>query len=60
MNDYRTLKLLEALAECARHSRGMLSAYTKVLVIFPLDVNKYRNLTDSENREFKRVHCCFF
>lgn len=48
MNDYRTLKLLEAFAECARHSRRMLSAYNKVLVIFPLDVNRYRNLTDDE------------
>ena len=35
VNDYRTLKLLEAFAECARHSRRMLSAYNKVLVIFP-------------------------
>ena len=48
MNDYRTLKLLEAFAECARHSRRMLSAYNKVLSIFPLDVDKYRILTDDE------------
>ena len=48
MNDYRTLKLLEAFAECARHSRRMLSAYNKVLVIFPMDVNRYRILTDDE------------
>lgn len=48
MNDYRTLKLLEAFAECARHSRRMLSAYNKVLLIFPLDVDKYRILTDDE------------
>ncbi|MBM2837827.1 MAG: hypothetical protein HW415_452 [Deltaproteobacteria bacterium] len=48
MNDYRPLKLLEAFAECARHSRRMLSAYNKVLVIFPMDVNKYRILTDDE------------
>ena len=48
MNDYRALKLLEAFAECARHSRRMLSAYNKVLLIFPLDVNKYGILTDDE------------
>ncbi len=48
MNDYRTLKLLEAFAECVRHSRRMLSAYNKVLLIFPLDVNRYRLLTDDE------------
>ncbi|MBI4972444.1 MAG: hypothetical protein HZC16_01335 [Candidatus Omnitrophica bacterium] len=48
MNDYRTLKLLEAFAECARHSKRMLSAYNKVLLIFPLDVNRYRILTDDE------------
>lgn len=48
MNDYRQLKLLEAFAECARHSQRMLSAYHKVLLIFPLDVNKYRILTDDE------------
>lgn len=48
MNDYRALKLLGAFAECARHSRRMLSAYNKVLLIFPLDVNKYGILTDDE------------
>ena len=48
MNDYRALKLLEAFAECARHSRRMFSAYNKVLPISPLDVNKYRILTDDE------------
>jgi len=48
VNDYRTLKLLEAFAECARHSRRMLSAYNKVLLIFPLDLDKYRILTDEE------------
>lgn len=48
MNDYRTLKLLEALAECAKHSKRMLCAYNKVISIFPLDVNKYRILTDDE------------
>jgi hypothetical protein len=42
------LKLLEAFAECARHSRWMLSAYHKVLPIFPLDINRYRILTDDE------------
>ena len=48
MNDYKSLKLLEAFAECARHSKRMLSAYNKVLLFFPLDVNKYRILSDEE------------
>ena len=48
MNDYKSLKLLEAFAECARHSKSMLSAYNKVLLFFPLDVNKYRILSDEE------------
>lgn len=48
MNDYRTLKLLEAFAECTKHSRRMLSAYDKVSIVFPLNVNKYRLLTDTE------------
>ncbi|GJQ51010.1 MAG: hypothetical protein HKUEN01_33960 [Candidatus Kuenenia stuttgartiensis] len=48
MSDYRALKLLEAFAECTRHSRRMLGAYKKVSIIFPLDVNKYRILTDDE------------
>lgn len=48
MNNYKTLKLLEAFAECAKHSQRMLSAYNKVSNIFPLDVNKYLILTDDE------------
>lgn len=48
MNDYRTMNLLAAFAECARHSKRMLRAYNKVLVTFPLDVDKYRILTDDE------------
>lgn len=48
MNDYRALKLLESFAECTRHSQRMLGAYKKVSLIFPLDVNKYRILTDDE------------
>lgn len=48
MNDYQALKLLEVFAECARHSSRMLSAHNKVSSIFPLDVNRYRSLTDDE------------
>ena len=48
MNNYKTLKLLEAFAECAKHSQRMLSAQKKVSDIFPLDVNKYLILTDDE------------
>lgn len=55
MNDYRALKLLEAFAECARHSRRMLNAYNKVLPIFPLDVNKYRILTDDEIKTINSI-----
>lgn len=56
MNDYRTLKLLEAFAECARHSRRMLSAYNKVLFIFPMVVDKYRTLTDDEVEHIEMVY----
>ena len=48
VNDYRALKLLEAFGECTKHSRRMLGAHKKVSPIFPLDVNKYRILTDDE------------
>lgn len=48
MNDYRALKLLEAFAECTRHSRRVPGAYKKVSPTFPSDVNKYRILTDDE------------
>ncbi len=48
MSDYKALKLLGALAECTRHSQRMLSAHKKVAPIFPLDVNRYRTLTDDE------------
>ena len=48
MNDAITLKLLEAFAECARHSKRMLSAHNKVLTLFPLNVNRYCVLTDDE------------
>lgn len=48
MNNYKALKLLEAFAECTKHSQRMLSAYKKVSNIFPLDVNKYPILTDDE------------
>lgn len=48
MNNYKALKLLEAFAECTKHSQRMLSAHQKISNIFPLDVNKYRILTDDE------------
>lgn len=48
MSDYKALKLLGALTECARHSQRMLSAQKKVAPIFPMDLNKYRILTDDE------------
>lgn len=48
MNNYKALKLMEAFAECTKHSQRMLSAHKKVSGIFPLDVNKYLILTDDE------------
>lgn len=48
MNSYKTLKLMEAFAECTKHSQRMLSAHKRVCNFFPLDVNKYRILTDDE------------
>ena len=48
MNDPVTLKLLEAFAESARHSKRMVSARDKILMIFPLSVSRYSILTDDE------------
>lgn len=48
MNDYKAIKLLEAFSECARHSKRMMGAYKKVSLIFPLDVTRFRLLTDNE------------
>lgn len=55
MKDYKALMLLEAFAECAKHSRRMFSAYDKASLIFPLDVNKYRFLTDGEIEHIDRI-----
>ncbi len=52
MNNYKALKLLEAFAECTKHSQRMLSAHQKSSNIFPLDVNKYRILTDLSNLRY--------
>ena len=48
MKNYKTLKLLEAFAECTKHSQRMLSAYNKISNIFPLVAAKYHILTDDE------------
>lgn len=48
MKNYKALKLLEAFAECTKHSQRMLSAYNKISSIFPLNTAKYLILTDDE------------